>query len=81
MLDGYNRSTNIIIQNTTKRKLYTLEFKLTVIGGMKYRKKKKKKDVCEEYKIVLLTSSMFFKDEMQLLCVKELQKFHAKTKR
>ena len=63
----------------TKRNSYTLEFKLKVIREV--RDGKKKKDVCEEYKIAPSTLSMFLKDQKQLSSAQELQKFHAKTKK
>jgi transposase-like protein len=63
----------------TKRKSYTLEFKLKAIKDV--RDGKKKKDVCKDLNIAPSTLSTFLKDQKQLLSVKESQKFHAKTKK
>ena len=68
-------SLSLLFKMASKRKSYTLEFKLRAIEDVK--KGKKKKDVCKDLDIAPSTLSTFLKDAGQIISVKETQKFHS----
>lgn len=70
---------SLLFKMASKRKSYTLEFKLRAIEDVK--KGKKKKDVCKDLDIAPSTLSTFLKDAGQIISVKETQKFHSQTKK